>query len=136
METWDAKTLDVESHKPEILWTDHAARVIALTLPAGEQLQEHEVHEQAFLVVVDGSVEVEADGQGATGGPGFVAQFSAQERREVRATEDARLLLILAPWPGDGHPGAMSLEEKRRARELAREREHAGRVAGPDAPTA
>lgn len=134
METWDAKGLHVEPHKPEILWSNHAARVIALTLPAGELLQEHEVHEHAFLIVVEGAIEVEADGQRAAGGPGFVAQFSAQERREVRATEDARLLLMLAPWPGDGHPGAMSLDEKRRARELARE--HAGRVAGPDAPTA
>ena len=25
---------------------------------------------------------------------------------EVRARSDARLLLVLAPWPGDGHPGA------------------------------
>jgi hypothetical protein len=24
----------------------------------------------------------------------------------VRALSDARLLLLLAPWPGDGHPGA------------------------------
>jgi hypothetical protein len=24
----------------------------------------------------------------------------------VRAVSDARLLLVLAPWPGDGHPGA------------------------------
>jgi hypothetical protein len=32
--------------------------------------------------------------------------FDPHERREVRATSDARLLLVLAPWPGDGHPGA------------------------------
>ena len=40
------------------------------------------------------------------GGPGFVAVFDPQERHEVRATSDARLLLVLAPWPGEGHPGA------------------------------
>jgi len=38
------------------------------------------------------------------------------------ATADARLLLLLSPWPGDGHPGAMSLEEKAEARERAAER--------------
>jgi hypothetical protein len=32
--------------------------------------------------------------------------FDPHERHEVRATRDARLLLVLAPWPGDGHPGA------------------------------
>jgi len=122
MKTWDTKSLDVEPHHPEILWTDHAARVIALNLRAGEELGEHEVHEQAFVIVVDGRIEVEANGETAAGGVGFVAQFAAHERHEVRATEDARLLLMLAPWPGDGHPGAMSLEEKQNARELARER--------------
>jgi len=30
----------------------------------------------------------------------------------VSATSPARLLLLLAPWPGNGHPGAMSIREK------------------------
>jgi hypothetical protein len=32
--------------------------------------------------------------------------FDPGERHEVRAVSDARLLLVLAPWPGAGHPGA------------------------------
>jgi quercetin dioxygenase-like cupin family protein len=122
METWDVNSIDAEPHKPEILSSDSAARVIALVLPAGERLQEHEVHEQAFLTVIDGRIEVESGGQTVAGGPGFVAHFDEHERREVRAVEDARLLLVLAPWPGDGHPGAMSLADKATARERARER--------------
>ncbi len=122
MQTWDTARLDVVPHKPEILFSGASARVIALTLPAGEELQEHEVHEQAFLIVLDGRIDVEASGEAANGGPGFVAEFAAAERHEVRATEDARLLLVLAPWPGDGHPGAMSLDDKATARERARER--------------
>jgi len=122
MKTWNAADLDVEPHKPEILSSSDAARVIALNLPAGEALQEHEVHEQAWLVVLEGRVEIEAEGESVSGGPGLVAEFGAQERREVRATEDARLLLVLAPWPGDGHPGTMSLDEKATARERAQER--------------
>jgi len=111
----------MEPHKPEILSSvENAARVIALSLPAGERLQEHEVHERAWLVVLDG--EVEAGGEATSGGAGLVAEFGPQERHEVRATADARLLLVLAPWPGDGHPGAMSLDEKANARERARER--------------
>ncbi len=43
----------------------------------------------------------------------------SKEPREVTARSDTRLLLVLAPWPGDGHPGAMSLEEKAQARERA-----------------
>jgi quercetin dioxygenase-like cupin family protein len=83
------------------------ARSIAILLPAGEELQEHEVHERAYLVVIDGDVEVEDDGGGAlTGGQGFAVVFDPHERHTVRARTDARLLLVLAPWPGDGHPGA------------------------------
>jgi len=122
MQTWEIDKLDIERHQPRILSSTEAARVIALSLPAGERLQEHEVHEHALLVVVAGEVEVEADGIAKVGGPGLVAEWGPQERHEVRATSDARLLLVLAPWPGDGHPGAMSLDDKATARERARER--------------
>jgi redox-sensitive bicupin YhaK (pirin superfamily) len=103
MEHWDLRTLDVEPHKPKILHSARGeARSILIHLPAGEELGEHEVHERAYLVVVDGEVAVE----GHDGGPGFAAVFDPHERHEVRARSDARLLLVLAPWPGDGHPGA------------------------------
>jgi quercetin dioxygenase-like cupin family protein len=107
MEHWDLRTLDVEPHQPRILHSSRGeARSIAINLPAGEALQEHEVHERAYLVVVDGQVEVSNGGASVTGGAGFAAVFDPHERHEVRATTDARLLLVLAPWPGDGHPGA------------------------------
>ena len=37
-------------------------------------------------------------------GQGFVAHFDPKERHEVRAKADSRLVLFLAPWPGEGHP--------------------------------
>ena len=43
---------------------------------------------------------------GRSGGAGFLAVFDPQERHTVRAATDSRILLVLAPWPGDGHPGA------------------------------
>ena len=97
MQTWDIASLDVEPHRPEVLRSDREARAIAISLPAGEQLQEHQVHERAWLVVAAG-------GKVVSGGPGFVAHFEPRVRHEVRATSDARLLLFLAPWPGEGHP--------------------------------
>ena len=107
MDHWDLRTLDVQPHHPQILHSSRGeSRTIAIRLPAGEVLQDHEVHERAHLVVVDGAVEVDAAGATVHGGPGFVAVFDPQERHEVRATQDTRLLLMLAPWPGDGHPGA------------------------------
>jgi quercetin dioxygenase-like cupin family protein len=104
METWDLASLDVEPHQPAVLRSDPEARAIAINLPAGEELQEHQVHERAWLVVAGGQVEVEQDGSTVSGGPGFIAHFNPNERHEVRAASDARILLFLAPWPGEGHP--------------------------------
>jgi quercetin dioxygenase-like cupin family protein len=104
MEHWDLTTLEVEPRKPRILHSARGeARSIAIQLPAGEELAEHEVHERAYLVVIEGEVEL---GAGTAGGPGFTAVFDPGERHAVKARSDARLLLVLAPWPGDGHPGA------------------------------
>jgi redox-sensitive bicupin YhaK (pirin superfamily) len=103
MEHWDLRTLDVEPHHPRILQSARGeARSILIRLPAGEELQEHQVHERAYVVVIDGEVELE----GEIGGPGLTAVFDPHERHTVRARSDARLLLVLAPWPGNGHPGA------------------------------
>jgi quercetin dioxygenase-like cupin family protein len=104
VDSWDIRSLDVAPHSPKVLRSDPEARVIAINLPEGEALQDHQVHERAYLVVADGEVEVEQDGKTEKGGPGFVAHWDANQRHEVRATSDARVLLILAPWPGAGHP--------------------------------
>jgi redox-sensitive bicupin YhaK (pirin superfamily) len=103
MEHWDLRSLAVEPHQPKILHSARGeARSILINLPAGEQLQDHQVHERAYVVVVDGEVEL----AGHTCAQGCAAVFDPNERHAVTATTDARLLLVLAPWPGDGHPGA------------------------------
>lgn len=107
MEHWDLRTLDVQPHQPQILHSSRGeSRSIVIHLPAGERLQDHEVHERAHLVVLDGEIEVGVDGRTVSGSTGFTAIFDPHERHEVRAAQDARLLLMLAPWPGAGHPGA------------------------------
>jgi quercetin dioxygenase-like cupin family protein len=122
MQSWDLRTVEAEPHEPQILASADDARTIVLQLPAGEELQEHEVHERARLVVVDGEVDVTTpDGETASASGGHLFEFDPGERRTVTARSDARLLLILTPWPGDGHPGAMTLEQKAEVRERAAE---------------
>ena len=104
MDTFDIRNLDIEPRHPVVLRSDDESRAIAINLPSGEELQEHQVHERAYLVVADGQIEIVQDGQTTTGGPGFVAHFEPNERRQVLAKDDALLVLILAPWPGEGHP--------------------------------
>ncbi len=120
MQSWDLKAVEAEPHQPRILASADDARTIVLHLPAGEELQEHEVHERARLVVVDGEVDVIAlGGETVAASAGHLFEFDPGERRTVAARSDARLLLILTPWPGDGHPGAMTLEQKADARQRA-----------------
>jgi quercetin dioxygenase-like cupin family protein len=103
---WDLRSLDVQVHQPEVLHSQPEGRTIAINLPAGERLQDHQVHERAWLVVLAGEVEVDAGAEQVSGGTGLLAVFDPQEKHEVRAVSDARLLLLLAPWPGAGHPGS------------------------------
>jgi quercetin dioxygenase-like cupin family protein len=104
VESWDIPTLGVEPRHPQVLRSDGEARLVAINLPAGQALDDHQVHERAYVVVIEGEVEIDHGGGTETAGPGFVAHFDPKERHEVRATSDTRLILFLAPWPGEGHP--------------------------------
>ena len=105
MRSWDLSTLDVEVHQPVVLDSEAEGRAILINLPAGEQLQEHQVHERAWVLIVSGRIRIDLpSGESTAGGPGLLAVFDPAERHEVSAEEDSRVLLVLAPWPGDGHP--------------------------------
>jgi len=103
LESWDTASLDVEPHHPQVLHSDEHTRAIAINLPAGEMLQEHETHERAYVLVASGEVELTQDGDTTSARAGFLAHFEPHERREIRATGDSRVVIILAPWPGEGH---------------------------------
>lgn len=104
MESWDIRSLSIEPHKPQVLRSDEETRAIAINLPAGEELQTHQVHERAYLLVAEGEIELSQDTDTVTGGAGFLAHFAPNERRSVKAVSDSRIVLVLAPWPGVGHP--------------------------------
>jgi quercetin dioxygenase-like cupin family protein len=104
METWDVRSLQIEPHYPQVLRSDDENRAIAILLPAGEELQEHQVHERAYLFVAEGEIEISADGRTVSGGAGMLSHFKPSERHSVKAVSDARLILVLSPWPGVGHP--------------------------------
>src|SRR3954465_8554346 len=99
MHTWDVATLDVEPSHPRVLHSEEESRAIAINLPAGQEMQEHETHADAYYVVASGQVEGENQGETINGGPGFVAHCEAHERRELRATEDALTVLIPEIYP-------------------------------------
>jgi quercetin dioxygenase-like cupin family protein len=123
MDAWDLKGHAWSPHRPEIISSTEGGRAILLDLPAGEALQDHQVHEGAWITVVDGEVTItDHAGQRTDAQPGVLLQFAPQERHEVKALADSRLLLLLTPWPGPGHPGAMTLDQKIEVRDRAAER--------------
>ena len=104
MNSWDLTTIDVRPGHPEVLHSVQEGRAIAINLAAGTALDDHEVHEGAWLIVAEGRVRVAAESQEAADvlGPGGFVAFAPHERRDISAVEDARLLLLLTPWPAPG----------------------------------
>jgi hypothetical protein len=86
MRNWDLKSIEAEPHAPEILASADDARTIMLHLPAEEELQEHEVHERARLVVIDGDVDVTTpDEESVSAGVGHLFEFDPGERHTIVA---------------------------------------------------
>lgn len=105
VEFWQLDSEAVEAHAPRVLRSDDDAnRIILLRLPQGESLADHQVHEHALVVVLDGEVVIRAGDQEARLGGHGLAHFEPGERHEVEAVSESRLLICLAPWPGPGHP--------------------------------
>lgn len=126
MQSWNVTDLALEPHAPRILSSTGDARAIALSIPAGESLQDHQVHERAWVSIFSGDAEITTPaGERLAATPGTVVEFDPGERHAVRAITDTRLLLLLTPWPGAGHPGAMSLPDKAKA--VTHAAEHAAR---------
>ncbi len=105
MRSWDLREIETPggSRSPVVLESDEAARAILVVLEPGQELGDHEVKERAFVLVLEGSVHVEAGGESLDAQPGGLFMFEPEERRSVSSAGGARILLFLAPWPGAGH---------------------------------
>jgi quercetin dioxygenase-like cupin family protein len=74
MEVWQLDDERVEVHSPRVLRSDeNANRVILLALPEGERLADHQVHEHALVIVLEGRLLIRAgDEERELGAPGLV----------------------------------------------------------------
>jgi quercetin dioxygenase-like cupin family protein len=106
VQSWDLKTIETPggSRSPVVLHSEQPGRAVLVGLEPGQELGDHQVKEHAWLLVADGSVLVEADGESVAAGSGTLLHFEPDERHAVSARNGgARVLLLLAPWPGEGH---------------------------------
>jgi quercetin dioxygenase-like cupin family protein len=88
---------------PIVLHSDDGARAVLIVLQPGQSLGDHQVKENAWVTVLDGSVQIESGGETAEAGAGTLARFDPDERHALRSSGGARVLMLLAPWPGEGH---------------------------------
>jgi quercetin dioxygenase-like cupin family protein len=105
MERWYIPSVEASGQRePRVLFSAPECRAVILELKEGDQLGDHSVRERAVLEVVSGEVTVSAGGEEAACAQGTLVTFAPGERHAVRATGgSARLLMLLAPWPGQGH---------------------------------
>jgi quercetin dioxygenase-like cupin family protein len=90
---------------PRVLFSAPECRVVVIDLQSGDELGDHHVRERAVVEVISGSVAIELAGDVVECSAGTVLTFDPGERHAVRARSDARLLLVLAPWPKAEHYG-------------------------------
>src|SRR5437764_15179840 len=123
MERWHIPSVEASGRRePRVLFSTPECRAVVIDLSDGDQLGEHSVHERASIQVVSGQVTVAAMGSEVSCSAGTLVVFDPGERRAVRATGGpARVLLMLAPWPGEGHypDGAPSDSSSRPSRASA-----------------
>lgn len=105
MRSWSLNEIETPegSRSPVVLCSGDEGRAVLIGLEPAQQLGDHQVKESAFLVVLEGTARIEAGDDSIEAGPGTLVTFEPDERRSVASTDGARILLLLAPWPGAGH---------------------------------
>lgn len=106
MQRWDLLELDAPAgtRDPIVLHSDGGARAVLLVLTPGQSLGDHQVRENAWVVVLEGTVHFSSgDGPPLVAESGTLTRFEPGERHALTSPDGARVLLLLAPWPGEGH---------------------------------
>ena len=104
MQRWDIKALNTSDRTgPRVLFSTPEVRAVVIDLAPGEEMSDHRVGERAVVQVVRGMIELKTEGAETDCGNGVLAVLEPGERHAIRALEQTRLLLTLAPWPGADH---------------------------------
>jgi quercetin dioxygenase-like cupin family protein len=105
---WDLRSIDAPrgTRDPYVVHQDEGARAVLIALEPGQALGQHQVKENAWVVIVDGTLQVEAGSEQVELGPGGLLRFEPGERHSLSSADGARVLLVLTPWPGAGHYAA------------------------------
>ena len=75
-----------------------------IVLEPGQALGDHQVKENALASPSStGRSGSRRAASASRPAPGMLFRFEPDERHSVSSADGARILLLLAPWPGEGH---------------------------------
>ena len=106
VESWDLTSIETPggtrlASRPALV---DEARAVVIGIEPGQELGDHQVKERAWVVVVEGTVEIECDGRTSSAATRHAPHVRARTSATRSGAPRARaILLILAPWPGEGH---------------------------------
>jgi quercetin dioxygenase-like cupin family protein len=105
MQHWDLLAVDASrgTRDPYVVHQDDGARAVLVVLMPGQSLGEHQVKENAWVAVVEGAVQVTAGLEQLELHQGGLMRFEPGERHSLSSADGARILMVLTPWPGEGH---------------------------------
>ena len=105
MRSWRLPEIETPdgSRSPVVLHSGGEGRAVLIGLHPGQKLGDHQVKEHAFVVVVEGTASIQSGGEAVEAEAGTLVAFEPDERRVVTSEGGAKILLLLAPWPGEGH---------------------------------
>ena len=104
MRSWQLKEIEApDGTRSPVVLDSEDSRAILIRVAPGQALGEHQVRERAWVVVIDGAVEIDTGDDSMRAETGTLLEFEPTERRTVRSPDGARLLMVFAPWPGPGH---------------------------------
>lgn len=105
MRSWRLPEIEMPegSRSPVILLSEAEARAVLVGLKPGQELGDHQVKEHAWVVVVEGLARIGTGDEWIEAPVGTLVHFEPDERRFMASEVGAKVLLLLAPWPGAGH---------------------------------
>ena len=105
MQRWDLHSIEAPdgTRDPDVLISEDEGRAVLIRLQPGQELGEHQVKEHTWIVVVEGTVQVRCDGEEVEAGTGTLFRFQPDERHAIASEAGGLILLLLYPWPGEGH---------------------------------
>jgi quercetin dioxygenase-like cupin family protein len=105
VQCWDLIEVDAPAgtRDPLVVRSGNEARAVLIVLNPGQVMGDHQVKENAWVTVLEGQVKISAGTESVDATPGMLFRFDPDERHSLASAEGARVLLLLAPWPGEGH---------------------------------